>query len=45
MSNQTSEYTINIDSDSLRNFIEAMREEGQFSDLFDTGFSLSLIHI
>ena len=39
MSNQTSEYTINIDSDSLRNFIEAMREEGQFSDLFDTGFS------
>lgn len=39
MSNQGNEYTVSIDSDSLRAFIEAMREEGQFSDLFDTGFS------
>jgi hypothetical protein len=33
------EYTINITAESLRAFIEAMREEGQFSELFDTGFS------
>lgn len=39
MSNNGHEYTINIDSDSLRAFIEAMREEGQFSEYFDTGFS------
>lgn len=39
MSNQSHEYTINIDSERLRAFIEAMNEEGQFSDLFDTGFS------
>ncbi len=39
MSNNGNEYTINIDSKSLRAFIEAMREEGQFSEYFDTGFS------
>lgn len=39
MSNNGHEYTINIDSERLRAFIEAMKEEGQFSDLFDTGFS------
>ena len=33
------EYTVNIDAESLKAFIEAMKEEGQFSDLFDTGFS------
>lgn len=33
------EFTINITAESLRAFIEAMRAEGQFSELFDTGFS------
>lgn len=39
MNAQSHQYTINIEPGSLRAFITAMREEGQFSEYFDTGFS------
>jgi hypothetical protein len=40
--NQGHEYTINITAESLREFLEAMKAEGQFSDLFDTGIERAL---
>lgn len=36
---QSTEYTINIDSERLRDRLKAMKEEGQFDKYFNTGFS------